>query len=189
MAYDGPERRSADKSFDGPDKRATTASEVLGLRGSVERLTGQVEELTGQLEEVNSLRTAQQELDVQAQSAFDAAQDAFRKATEVGHKRRRDIRTIAFLTLICVALVVVAWRSYVFASHTRGQLNDLKGHSYSSCQTRNDQLVEVNFVLSAIVDIEDAISPPPGGPLRRTQLHELIRKLPEPINCAKVYAR
>ncbi len=209
MAYDGPERRKGDQPFTGPERRANTAAEIAQLRENVLELSGRVGQLTGQLEEVNSIRLRQQVLDGQAKEAFEQASEALAKAqelesttaprTEVNegldrergerHRdRRRSGRVGALMALLIIALAVVAYRQYTFARSTRSDLNDLKGHSLGSCQTRNLQLAEINVIVGIVAAIEDGIEPPPGGAAKKAELHAILKNLPKPLDCQRIYA-
>ena len=83
------------------------------------------------------------------------------------------------MALAVVALAVLAYVVRFRHTAPRSDLNDLKGHSFSSCQTRNLQLVEVNVSTGIVAAIEDGIDPPPGGAAKKDELHEIIKNLPK----------
>lgn len=197
--YKGPERRK--------DVNQTLQT-VEELRQSVDTLTGRVGTLTGQLEEVNVIRLRQQELDGQAREAFQHAAEALAKAREVEsktaprtevnenlalerHERKQDRRQgqtvgLTLLALIAALIYVVVHQTN-YQHATRASLEDLKGHSFNSCQVRNQQLAAVEVILSAVVAIEGGIHPPPGGQAIKDKLDAILEHLPGPVDCAKVY--
>lgn len=177
--YRGPERRRE------PPVPLETIEE---LRLSVDTLTGQVATLTGQLEEVNTIRQDQQALDGEARRVFREAREALAQERSERKQDRRHGRGIGLILLaLIVGLIVVAWRQDDYQHSTRNALDDLKGHSFASCQVRNTQLAEVQVILTAVVAIEDGIKPPPGGAAVKAKLDQILKSVPGPVDCAKVY--